>query len=58
MHKKSCKPYKRAIRTRLQNVTSNKETATEPAGEPADLGEMLVDNVRVRFLGQKNYIGI
>ena len=38
--------------------TSNEEMVTEPAGEPADLGEMLVDNIRVQFLGQKNYIGI
>lgn len=29
--------------------TSNKEMVTEPAGEPADLGEMLVDDVEVPF---------
>jgi hypothetical protein len=53
-HKKSCKPYKRAIKARLQNVTSNEEMVTEPAGEPADLGEMLVDDVQVPFSSPEN----
>jgi hypothetical protein len=56
-HKKSCKLFKRAMRERLNKIpdygagpsTSNEEMVTEPAGEPADLGEMLVDDVQVPF---------
>ena len=36
--------------------TSNEEMVTEPAGEPADLGEMLVDDVEVLFYsGDQKY---
>ena len=65
-HKKSCKLFKRAMRERLNNIpdygagpsTSNEEMVAESAGEPANLDDMIVDNVQVRPLGQKNYIGI
>ena len=53
-HRKSCKPYKRAIKARLQNVTSNEEMVTGTAGELADLGEMFVDDVQVPFSSLEN----
>jgi inorganic pyrophosphatase len=61
-HKKSCKLFKRAMRERLNKIpdygagpsTSNEEMVTEPAGEPADLGEMLVDDVQVPFSSPEN----
>ena len=53
-HRKSCKPYKHAIKTHSQNVTFNEEIVTETAGELADLGEMFVDNVQVLFSSLEN----
>jgi hypothetical protein len=59
-HKRACKLYKQAMRERLARIpdfgpsTSKEEMVTEPVGEPADSGEMVLDNVQVRFSYQKN----
>ena len=61
-HKRGCNLFKRAMREQLNKIpdygagpsTSNEEMVTEPAGEPADLGEILVDNVQVPFSTLEN----
>jgi len=54
-HKKSCKPYKRAIKAHLKNVPdlssipgpSNDSMVLEDAEEPGGAGDMFVDDVLV-----------
>ena len=56
-HKKACKLFKRAMRERFNNIpdfgtgpsTSDKEIVTESPGCPGDLGDILLDDVQVRF---------
>ena len=61
-HKKACNLFKRAMRERLNKIpeygagpsSSNEEMVTQPAVEPVDVGEMLVDDVQVPFSSLKN----
>jgi hypothetical protein len=61
-HKKACNFFKRAMRECLNKIpdygaetsTSNIETATESAGCPVDLGEMLLDDEQVPFSSLEN----
>jgi len=58
-HKKSCKPYKLALREGLQRISEhvqvagpsnlNQQVTAEPPGEPPGLAEMEVDIVQVRY---------
>ena len=58
-HKKSCKPYKLALREGLRRISehekvagpsdSNQQITAEPPGEPPGLAEMEMDIIQVRY---------